>query len=216
MNKRRIRTLIFYFFTAILIYFLAGCESHSVKPPEEEIPIGTYGQGSISFNADSTIGYFNVTGKYKPSDQWTADTASQGAGGFIKDTTLFNNKIQMLLTGYLQKQDSINLKQYLIVIGLCDSSTVPRTGVYYFSKNNVGSQGRNNYIYFVRTDSSHFYEIFVPKIGILFLTSFNQTERHVQGSFFGTLWGLPPDTLTTLKVTDGLFDLYLADKFFNY
>jgi hypothetical protein len=215
MTKPVIKLL--FSFVIALSFILAGCKSdeNSALPDEDQVR-GVYGSGMISFSADSTRGYFAVIGKYKPSDQFAADTASQGAGGLIKDTTLYNNKIQMLFAGYLQKQDSINLTQYLLVIGLCDAAATPRIGEYSFVKNNEGSIGRNIYVYFVRTDSVHFYEIFVPKTGTLSLTLFDQTERHVRGNFEGTLWGLPPDTSMTLNISDGLFDLYLVDKFFNY
>jgi hypothetical protein len=196
---------------------LAGCTSDksSVDQPIEDTLHSAYGKGSISFNIDSTV-FFNVAGPYKPSDQFANDTASEGAGGFVKDTSLFGNKIQTLLTGYYQKQDSVNLTQYLMVIGLCDSAASLQTGAYTFTKNNHIFIGRNTYIYFIRTDSLHFSEIFVPKTGTLSLTFFNPTDHHVQGSFSGTLWGLPPDTTNTLNVTGGQFDLYLVNTFFNY
>jgi hypothetical protein len=204
----------------ICLSFLAvfsGCTSDDSsldKPPGDTLH-GVYGKGSISLDVDGTA-YFNATGPYKPSNQFANDTASEGAGGFVKDTALFGNKIQALLAGYYQKQDSLNMTQYLLVIGLCDTSTSLQTGVYPFSKNNHSLTGRNTYIYFIRTDSLHFSEILVPKTGILSLSAFEPTDRHAQGSFAGTLWGLPPDTTITLNVTSGQFDLYLVDKFFNY
>lgn len=201
----------------VLNLIFSGCESEKIPtPPSQDSFRGEYGYGWISFDADSTFEYFKVFGNYKPSDQFATDSSSEGAGGFIKDTTLYGNKIQMLLTGYLQRQDSVNLKQYLLVIGLCDSSEALQPGEYTFTKNNNPYPGRNAYVYFVRTDSLHFYEILIPKNGKLSLAFYDVPDRHIQGSFYGTLWGLPPDTLKTLNITNGLFDLYLVDKFFNY
>jgi hypothetical protein len=214
MDRPTVNLIISIIFICLSI--LGGCKSESVNPPDDNSLSGEYGQGTIFFNADETTGYFYATGKYKPSDQFSQDTASQGAGGFIKDTTLFNKKIQMLFTGYIQKQDSNNLKQYLLVFGLYDSLTTPRTGVYHFAKNNIGWESKNVYAYFVRTDSIHFYETLVPKSGILTMNLFEQDKRHVRGTFSGILWGLPPDTLTTLNLTNGIFDLFLVDHFFNY
>lgn len=213
MTRRGTNYIFNIFIAAVLILWGCNTDQAPTDPDEDTDP---YGHGWIRFDAEGTVEYFSVTGQYKPSDQFAYDTTSEGAGGFIKDTTLFGDDIQMLFTGYLQKQDSFSLTQYLMVMGLCDSFPTPQAGQYPFAKNNVNSGGRNLYIYFVRTDSIHFYEIFVPKTGTLNLTLFDQTERHVHGNFSGTLWGMLPDTSMTLNVANGIFDLYLADRFFNY
>jgi hypothetical protein len=212
MTRPRINLLFNLMIVSVLT--LGGCNTNEMPTPPDDTD--AYGHGWISFDADGVEDYFSVTGNYKPSDQFAGDTASEGAGGFVKDTTLFSNDIQMLFAGYLQKQDSVNLTQYLLVIGLQDSLSTPQIGQYPFLKNNHSTGGRNLYLYFLRTDSTHFYEIFVPKSGRLNLTVFDQSALHVHGNFSGTLWGLPPDTSMTLNVTNGIFDLYLADKFFNY
>jgi len=205
----------FFCFLTAAVLILGGCNSNQdpTTPDEETDP---YGHGWIRFDAESKAEYFSATGNYKPSDQFAYDTASQGAGGFFMDTTLFNNDIQMLFTGYFQKQDSVNLTQYLMVMGLCDSFQTPQAGQYAFAKNNIKAGGRNLYVYFFRTDSIHFLEPYVPKTGRLNLTVFDQSELHVHGNFSGTLWGMPPDTLMTFDISNGIFDLYLTDKYFNY
>jgi hypothetical protein len=202
-----------------LLVFFSGCTSDktSVDQPTEDTLHGVYGKGSIAFDIDSTL-HFNVTGAYKPSDQFQNDTLSQGAGGFLKDTlvaTLFNHQIQALLAGYSQKQDTLNLTRYLLVIGLCDSGTSLHTGQYQFAKNNQNLNGRSMYAYFIPADSTHYSDIYVPKTGSLSLTLFDQSNRHVRGTLSGTLY-LPPDTTITISLTNGQFDLYLVKTFFNY
>ena len=205
-----------FFFGWSFCTIISGCtpDKCSVNKPTLDTLHGAYGEGVINFEVDTTL-HFNVAGKYKPSDQFLNDSLSQGAGGYLKDTTLNRNKIQALVTGYFQKQDSAYFTQYHLVIGVCDTSASLHTGIYSFVKNNQHAVGRNAYAHFLWTDSTHFFETFIPKSGRFILSSFNQSDGHLQGSFWGTFWS-DIDTSVTINISSGQFNVYLVKTFFNY
>ena len=72
---------------SILIGQNSGCRKNE-EPTSSGGNGGTlYGKGSMTFDAASAGGHFMVDGLYKPTDQFLIDSSSQGAGGFVYDTT---------------------------------------------------------------------------------------------------------------------------------
>ena len=74
-------------------------DAGAVTPPDTVDSAGMYGHGTISMNAVNGGGDFAVNGAYKPSDQFADDSAGNGAGGFLHDTTLFGRSIQAMFAG---------------------------------------------------------------------------------------------------------------------
>ena len=201
-----------------LLFLSPGCKDKDV-PPENPVDttsaIGHYGSGSLSFLASGGGGPFSVSGKYKPSNLFLTDSISEGAGGFVHDTTFFQKNVGVMMTGYFHHLIHGALDERWIVITLHAGSGAVLAGDYPFAPSNAAQASQAAYAYFFYSDTVSFnHEVFIPKSGTLTLSSFNHTTRHLQGSFTGTLWGLPPDTAFQIDIANGLFDLTCVPSYY--
>jgi hypothetical protein len=179
--------------------------------------VGHYGSGSLSFDAAGGGGQFAASGKYKPTDQFAHDSISEGAGGFVRDTSLFQRSIQALFAGYVHRLTGGSLFERVLLISVHRDSSGVAVGNYSFAPSNVAQPGRSAYVYFFfsNPDSLAYYDLYVPRNGTLTISSFDPSARHARGTFSGTLWGPSPDTLKLVQVTNGLFDLSCVAAYFN-
>jgi hypothetical protein len=201
---------------AIVFGPYTGCKKDGVPvepPPDTSAAVDVYGSGSLEFDADSAGGHFSTDGKYKPSSQFGSDSSSQGAGGFLADTTVFFNNVSAAFTAYTHELASSVLEERLIVLAVHDTTGILRIGVYPFSRMNTPSTRQAAYLYFFFSDSLNFYKIFIPKNGNLFITSFDPSKKTAAGTFSGFLFG-QGDTLTGTHIVNGRFSLQLAAHYF--
>jgi hypothetical protein len=201
-----------------ILLSLAGCrkDEGAVQPPADTLKTGTsYGTGLLSFRAAGAGGQFLASGAFKPSDQFTTDSISQGAGGFIRDTVLFQRSIAGMIAAYNHHLAGGTLNERVLVLTLRGTSRTLTAGDYPFAPSNAAQASQAAYVYFFFSDSVSFHDVYVPRSGLLTLSSFNPSTRHLQGTFSGTLWGPLPDTLTQIQVTDGQFDLSCVSTYFN-
>ncbi|MBA4312803.1 MAG: hypothetical protein C0417_09255 [Chlorobiaceae bacterium] len=207
------------FFLIIISSLLASCKKDDgINNPvnDSENKSGLYGTGSLSFeSADIDSGLY-ASGSYKPSNEFANDTATDGAGGFIKDSLLFGKKISGLIAGYEHSIINSTLNEQILLIAIFDTAEGIRLGSYNFSYLNATLNSPGAYVYFILTDSINFFQMFVSKNGNLTITSYDAQTRHVIGNFSGTLFSMPPDTSRQIQMSNGLIDIYLSDKYFNY
>ncbi|MBI1807327.1 MAG: hypothetical protein HYR76_09790 [Ignavibacteria bacterium] len=218
MTKRVVFLALAIILAAVISEDEMGCkkDEDTVNPPPDTTNTGSpYGSGSMSFTTVNGGGAFSVNGPYKTSNQFANDTSSQGAGGFVKDTSLFGKLINAMFVGYTHVSANGSVKERLLVLSLHDSVGSLVTGDYSFSRSNATSTGQRAYVYFFLTDSVNFYELFVPKAGTITLSMFDAATRHAQGTFSGTLWS-PSDTTKQIQLTNGQFDLQLVNRYFSY
>src|SRR5437867_4505955 len=80
----------------------SGCKTATGPnpPPDDGGNSTEYGTGTMSFDLSNRDEVFFASGPYKPSDKFANDSASQGVGGFVRDTSLFGKRIQAVLVGY--------------------------------------------------------------------------------------------------------------------
>jgi hypothetical protein len=200
---------------SVLFLFYEGCKKDEEPPVTPPSPAGHYGSGTLAFTAAGAGGDFTVTGKYKPSDQFATDSFSEGAGGFVHDTSLFQRPVGVMIAGYFHHLVNGTLNERWLVITLHDTSGVIAPGDYPFAPSNAAQSGQTAYLYFFLSDTvSAYYEVFIPKDGTLHLASFNFMTRHCQGTFSGILQALPPDT-TQIQIANGQFDLTCVANYFN-
>jgi hypothetical protein len=202
---------------AVLVFLFTGCKKDEGPPgtPIDTVGnVGQYGAGTLYFTADSAGGQFLVNGKYKPSDQFATDSLSEGAGGFIRDTSLFQREIGAMLAGYTHHLFNGTLNERWVVITLHGDSGVVAPGDYPFAPSNAAQNGRGAYFYFALSDSVTFHDIYVSKSGTLNLSSFNASTRHLQGTFAGTFWGPFPDTLRRIEIRGGGFDISAVGNYY--
>jgi hypothetical protein len=183
---------------------------------DSENKSGLYGTGTLSFESTDIDSGLCASGSYKPSNEFANDTISHGAGGFVKDSLLFGKKINGLITGYEHSIINSTLNERILLIAMIDTAGGIRPGNYGFSYLNTTIQSPSVYVYFILTDSVNFFQMFVPKNGNLTVTSYDAQTRHVIGNFSGILLSIPPDTSRQIQMTNGVFDIYLSDKYFNY
>ena len=178
-----------------------------------EIP--DYGRGSVSFIASGGGGAFAVTGPYVPSDEFLDDTAAgQGAGGFVRDTSLFGNRIKGLFSAYMHAFQGGVASDRVIVLLLNSSSDTLTTGDYAFSGFSTPAAGNTAYVYFNLTNSKTPNPIFEADSGMITLSLIDRSSRHVQGTFSGALKNLT-DT-STVQLMDGRFDILYSANYFNF
>ncbi|MBI5021644.1 MAG: hypothetical protein HZB59_09420 [Ignavibacteriales bacterium] len=207
------------FFWIIISFLLSTCKKENgVNNPTDDSDnkSGLYGTGALSFESTDIDSGLRASGSYKPSNEFANDTASRGAGGFVKDSLLFGKKINGLITGYEHSIINSTLNERILLIALSDTTVGIRPGSYGFSYLNTTLHSPGAYVYFILTDSVNFFRMFVPKTGNLTITSYDAQTRHVIGNFTGILFSMPPDTSRQIQMTNGLFDIYLSDKYFNY
>lgn len=201
------------------IIFFSGCENENNNPalPEDKNDkSGLYGNGYFFFESTGVDSGIYATGSYKPSNEFANDTLSQGAGGFVTDTMLFGKKIISLITAYKHEMKNLILNEKIILIGLTDPSSIIQTGEYPFSRFNNISSSSCAYVYFILSDSTNFFQMFVPKSGKITISSYDANTRNIKGIFGGILCSMPPDTSREIQLINGKFDIYLANKYFNY
>ncbi len=196
-----------------------GCkkdEGPTNPPADTTKPQHPYGTGAMSFDALNGGGLFSAIGPYTPSDKFANDTASQGAGGFVHDTTLFRNKITGMFAGYTHVLANGILNERIMVIALHSPAASLATGDYPWSQSDASQPGQASYVYFFLSDSVNVHTVFVAKSGMVTLTAFDSTTSHAHASFSGTLWGLPPDTSQQIQISNGEFDVTFSRTYFNY
>jgi hypothetical protein len=209
----------FFLSFILVILFAIGCKKDNgnlTSFTDDNSKSGLYGTGSLSFESSGIDSGFSVNGAYKPSNQFANDTLSFGSGGFIKDTMLFGKKIKTLITAYEHRFSNSTLNERHILIALTDSVSGLPIGDYAFSRLNSTSQSMAAYLYYFLSDSVNFFQIFVPKNGKLTIESYDSQSRRIKGSFYGTLYSMPPDTSRLINLINGRFDIYMANKYFNY
>lgn len=207
------------FFWIVISLLLSTCKKEDgVNNPadDSENKSGLYGTGALSFESTDIDSGLRASGSYKPSYEFANDTTSHGAGGFVKDSLLFGKKINGLITGYEHSIINSTLNERILLIAATDTAKGIRLGSYDFSYLNTTLHSPGAYVYFILTDSVNFFQMFVPKNGTLAITSYDAQTRHVIGNFSGTLFSMPPDTSRQIQMTNGVFDIYLSDKYFNY
>jgi len=219
-GKRLLFASIFARSLTLLIVCIYGCRKDSNPasvPPTGTDTVGRYGSGSVSFDAAGGGGQFAATGKYKPTDQFANDSMSEGAGGFVRDTSLFQRRIQGLFAGYVHRLAGGSLSERVIMISVRGDSAGISAGNYPFAASNIAQSGRSAYVYFFfsNPDSLAYYDLYVPRSGTLTISSFDPSARHARGAFSGTLWGPSPDTLKLIQVTQGQFDISYVTAYFN-
>ena len=205
---------------ALLIVCNGGCKKDSspvTVPPGSTDTVGHYGTGSLSFDAAGGGGHFAATGKYKPTDQFANDSMSEGAGGFVRDTSLFQRRIQGLFAGYVHRLAGGSLFERVTMISVDSDSGGLSAGNYSFAPSNIAQSGRSAYVYFFfsNPDSLAFYDLYVPRSGTLTISSFDPSAKHARGAFSGTLWGPFPDTLKLIQVANGQFDISYVTAYFS-
>lgn len=214
------------FLAAILtaLIFLAlqniGCKKDqgpTAPPPPDGGTINSgYGSGTLSCDIAQAGGHFIATGPYTPSDKFATDTLSAGTGGFVADTALFGNKIDGMFSTYTHAMLNGVLNERVLIMALHNTGGKFVTGAYAYAPSNVTNVMRSAYVYFFVSDSANFHTVFIPKSGVVSVVSFDSTNYQAQGVFFGTLWGPAPDTTEKIEITNGIFNINLTNKFFNY
>ena len=202
---------------SILVGKYIGCRNNDPVGPGGNHDSAKYGKGSMSFDATDAGGYFAASGKYIPSDQFADDSLSQGAGGFVYDTSIAGKPLRARFAGYTQRLTHGMLNERLIVFTLYDSLGPLSAGDYVFDLSDTASSGKFaevNFLFF--SDSLSQYSVFEGKNGTLTLSLFNTASNHVQGTFSGTLQGVPPDTSIHIQISNGLFDITFVKQYFNY
>ncbi|HEY6190818.1 MAG TPA: hypothetical protein VI215_00670 [Bacteroidota bacterium] len=202
---------------ALFIVLYPGCADKDVPPEtpaDTTSAIGHYGAGTLNFSAEGGGGEFAVNGKYKPSDQFATDSSSQGAGGFVRDTMVFQRRIGAMVAGYIHHLAGGVLNERWLVMTLHGTSNVVNPGDFPFAPSNAEQAGQAAYLYFALSDSVTFHDIYVPRSGTVTLSSYNRTTRRLQGTFTGTLWGPFPDTLRQIQVSGGGFDLTCVSGYY--
>ncbi len=201
---------------AAIIYY--GCKNNDpTGPGPGEDNSNPYGKGSLSFDAVNAGGHFSADSLYIPSNQFADDTLSWGAGGFVYDTTVSGKPIKARLSAYIHSFQNGLLNERLIVITLHNNSGSLSTGDYALTLSDSGSASITANIDFLFfSDSLAVYSVFEATSGTLSLTSFNADSNHLQGSFSCALRGIPPDTSMHIQITNGLFDIYAARRYFDY
>ena len=219
-GKRALSASTFVCAVAVLIFCSGGCKKDSnpvTVPPGGTDTVGPYGSGSFSFDAAGGGGQFATTGKYKPTDQFANDSMSEGAGGFVRDTSLFQRRIQGLFAGYVHRLAGGSLFERVIMISVDRDSAGLSGGNYSFAVSNIAQSGRSAYVYFFfsNPDSLAFYDLYVPRSGALTISSYDPSAKRARGAFSGTLWGPFPDTLKLIQVTNGQFDISCVTAYFS-
>ena len=208
-----------------LVLRSGGCtkdEEMTTAPTDTGGVKSTYGTGTMSFDASASgDGHFSATGPYRPSAQFASDTLSQGAGGFIDDTTFQGRRIHGMCVGYIHALMHDTLNERIMIIAFHNDSGGIKTGDYPFSRLNTTSVTNSAYIYFFLSDPTSFHDIYYPKSGTCTIASFNPATRHAVGIFSGILYGpspggFHPDTSEQIEITNGQFDVTCVDRYFAY
>ena len=201
--------------STVVIYY--GCKNNDPTGSYGEDNSNPYGKGSLSFDAVDAGGHFSADSSYIPSNQFADDTLSRGAGGFVYDTTVSGRPLKARLSAYIHSFQNGLLNERLIVITLHNNSGSLSTGDYALTLSDSGSASITaNIVFLFFSDSLAVYSVFEATSGTLSLTSFNADSNHLQGTFSGSLRGIPPDTSTHIQITNGLFDIYAAKHYFDY
>ncbi len=200
---------------SMLIFHDWGCKSNDEPTNPGSGGNAKYGKGSMSFDAPEGGGHFSANGAYKPSAVFQSDTSSEGVGGFVYDTTIGGKPEQAVFAGYVQSLKKGVLNERLIVFTLHNTAGSLSTGDYALTNADTIMAGKSSYVYFLFSDSVHFYSTLEAQSGIFTLSTFDLGTHHAAGTFSGTLQGIPPDT-THLSITNGSFDLTFVTRYFTY
>lgn len=212
------KNILFSLFIMTALAAGGGCENDSSTdpPPDGGGVSGLYGTGELSYESTGIDDSFDVSGSYKPSNLFALDTLGSGAGGFAADTSLFGKKIDALIAAYDHSFNDPVLNERHLLIAISDSASIPRAGNYPVSYQNKTTTSSAAYIYFLLSDSANFYQMFIPKSGLLTVSSYDPGSRRITGSFHATMYGNPPDTSREISMINGSFSIFLAGEYFNY
>ena len=201
----------------MLILAAAGC--HKDDSPVAPPPAGSaarYGSGSVAF-VGSDSSRIAVTGKYKPSALFASDTAGEGAGGFIRDTTIGGVPIVGELMGYSHTLRNGLQDMRLLVLSLQNDAHAPGEGTYAFVHGGeTGSGPAVSLLYESYIDSLGEYNVYESDSGSVTLSVYDATRRHLAGYFSGRLRLLAPDTAVKLTIAYGAFDITCTGAYFAY
>ncbi len=196
---------------AAAVTMISGC--HKTDNPVDVQPRESgYGSGAISFvETDSTrLGF---SGNYKPSASFSSDTAGQGAGGFIHDTTRSGKPLRGMTAGYYHTMRNGLLDERLLDISLYAPGSLGPGSFAILRSDSAGAGLYASVTFLSYSDSLGEYFVYQGFSGSVTVES---ADTRLKGTFSGVFRGLPPDTTRFVHVAYGSFDVEPVHYYFDY